>query len=424
MSAAPAISIENVSKRYKLTARRSDGLRHILEEALKHPLRTLRGKKAGLQPGEFWALKSIHSQVVPGEVLGLIGKNGAGKSTLLKILSRITEPTSGAVRLRGRVASLLEVGTGFHPDLSGRENIFLNGAILGMTRAEIRRKFDEIVAFAEIERFLDTPVKRYSSGMYVRLAFAVAAHLEPEILLVDEVLAVGDAAFQKKCLGKMNEVSTSQGRTVLFVSHNMAAIRTLCTRALYLEKGRVAHDGSPEECIRKYLEDSFPVEDEWRASPNEHPLQVTRLRLVTAGDSHANCLEASDSFRVEIEYEVRRPVRNALVEFWILASDGAHLMTFGEHDANVSALEERQPGRYVVHVQVPGNLLNTGTYYIRVNSGIAHHCTFDHADAIRFEIVESRPENARQNRRGYIIPLVPWQTVNFEPLDAPDSQVA
>src|SRR5438874_196091 len=201
---------------------------------------------------DFWALKDVSFEVKRGEVVGIIGRNGAGKSTLLKILSRITEPTEGKVTLRGRVASLLEVGTGFHPELTGRENIYLNGAILGMSRAEIRKKFDEIVAFAETEKFLDTPVKRYSSGMYVRLAFAVAAHLEPEILIIDEVLAVGDAPFQQKCLGKMGDAAR-EGRTILFVSHNVAAIRSLCQRVLLLEAGRVAMDGDPDACIERYL---------------------------------------------------------------------------------------------------------------------------------------------------------------------------
>ena len=205
---------------------------------------------------DFWALKDVSFEVKQGEVIGIVGRNGAGKSTLLKILSRITDPSEGRVLLRGRVASLLEVGTGFHPELTGRENIFLNGAILGMTQREIRRKFDEIVEFAEIDKFLDTPVKRYSSGMYVRLAFAVAAHLEPEILIVDEVLAVGDTAFQEKCIGKMNSAAESEGRTVLFVSHNMAAISHLCTPAILIQSGRVSNDGPPEMVIGGYLSDA------------------------------------------------------------------------------------------------------------------------------------------------------------------------
>jgi lipopolysaccharide transport system ATP-binding protein len=255
----PAITIENLSKRYILGKKRGqrEGLRHALEEILRRPFASLRDafQGAGREAEEFWALQDVSFSVKEGDVVAVIGRNGAGKSTLLKILSRITEPTSGRITIHGRVASLLEVGTGFHQELTGRENIFLNGAILGMTRGEIRRKFDEIVAFSEVEKFLDTPVKRYSSGMYVRLAFAVAAHLEPEILIVDEVLAVGDSAFQKKCLGKMGEVAES-GRTVLFVSHNMGAVQALCRNAIYLKGGRLRNLGPIGPIVQQYLEES------------------------------------------------------------------------------------------------------------------------------------------------------------------------
>jgi lipopolysaccharide transport system ATP-binding protein len=264
------ISVENLGKRYSIRHQRDRyvALRDVIAEKtagffkkLKSQsaenLKSPNGERENPQPRtsteEFWALRKINFEVKRGEVLGIIGRNGAGKTTLLKILSRITEPTEGRVRIRGRVASLLEVGTGFHPELTGRENIYLNGAILGMTKAEIKKKFDEIVAFAETEKFLDTPVKRYSSGMYVRLAFAVAAHLEPEILVVDEVLAVGDAEFQKKCLGKMESVATREGRTVLFVSHNMEAIRALCSNAINLDKGQIRASGTVEEVIDDYL---------------------------------------------------------------------------------------------------------------------------------------------------------------------------
>jgi lipopolysaccharide transport system ATP-binding protein len=251
-----SIAVENLSKRYLIGRKRlkGDGLRHILDQAARNPFRWIaaRLKECKEKKPEFRALNDVSFKIKRGEVVGILGRNGAGKSTLLKILSRITEPTQGIVRLKGRVASLLEVGTGFHPELTGRENIFLNGAILGMRRAEIRRKFDEIVAFSEVEKFLDTPVKRYSSGMFVRLAFAVAAHLEPEILLVDEVLAVGDLAFQKKCLGKMGEVARG-GRTVLFVSHNMEAIRGLCQRGILLRDGEIAADGEADNVVEAYF---------------------------------------------------------------------------------------------------------------------------------------------------------------------------
>ncbi len=261
----PMIQVEKLSKSYwvghqsEQGGRRYQALRDVLAQQGRQFYRKavdmLKGRQIiqGDRVEEFYALRDVSFDVHQGEVIGVIGRNGAGKSTLLKVLSRITEPTGGRVVLRGRVASLLEVGTGFHPELTGRENIFLNGAILGMKRAEIRRKFDEIVAFAGVERFLDTPVKRYSSGMYVRLAFAVAAHLEPEILVVDEVLAVGDAEFQKKCLGKMHDIANKEGRTVLFVSHNMAAIRTLCSRAILLNGGQLSYEGSVEKAVDSYL---------------------------------------------------------------------------------------------------------------------------------------------------------------------------
>ncbi|MBV9547680.1 MAG: ATP-binding cassette domain-containing protein, partial [Chloroflexi bacterium] len=249
---AYAIRAERLGKRYRIGQRETyRSLRDSLSDALVAPFRRLGGSGAA-ESNTIWALRNVSLEIAPGEVLGIIGHNGAGKSTLLKILSRITEPTEGRAQVHGRVGSLLEVGTGFHPELTGRENIFLNGAILGMRRSEITRRFDEIVAFAEVERFIDTPVKRYSSGMYLRLAFAVAAHLEPEILLVDEVLAVGDAAFQKKCLGRMGEVAR-EGRTVLFVSHNLPSVEKLCQRVIVVDGGRVVQEGDPGACISAYL---------------------------------------------------------------------------------------------------------------------------------------------------------------------------
>ena len=262
------ITVENLSKSYLVGHMSVKGrhsylaLRDVISRGVHNFARNaadmLRGRQIvrGEEVEEFWALKDVSFEVKQGEVIGIIGRNGAGKSTLLKILSRITEPSRGRVMLRGRLASLLEVGTGFHPELTGRENIYLNGAILGMRRTDITRKFDEIVAFAQIEQFLDTPVKRYSTGMYVRLAFAIAAHLEPDILVVDEVLAVGDAAFQEKCIGKMNSVANTEGRTVLFVSHNMSIIQHLCSRAILIKSGRVCRDGSPSESIRDYLSEA------------------------------------------------------------------------------------------------------------------------------------------------------------------------
>lgn len=280
------ITVDNLSKSYRLqhqSRERYSTLRDLLASKVRGLFSRTPATAVNTEE-EFWALKDVSFEIKQGEVVGIIGRNGAGKSTLLKILSRITEPTTGRIRLAGRVASLLEVGTGFHPELTGRENIFLNGAILGMNRQEIRRKFDEIVDFAEVETFLDTPVKRYSSGMYVRLAFAVAAHLEPEILIVDEVLAVGDAAFQKKCLGKMREVSGSGGRTVLFVSHNLTAVRSLCNRSILLRAGEVTGDAPTEEVLRNYQGQDLQksLRRTWRAPTATDPLSKVGVYLKEA----------------------------------------------------------------------------------------------------------------------------------------------
>ena len=283
MSDDAIIKVENLGKKYRIQHQQQSGMRYkTFREVITDNVRGLfENRKSKIEnrksQEDFWALKDVSFEVKRGEVVGIIGRNGAGKSTLLKILSRITEPTEGCVRLKGRVASLLEVGTGFHPELTGRENIYLNGAILGMSRAEITKKFDEIVAFAEVEQFLDTPVKRYSSGMYVRLAFAVAAHLEPEILIVDEVLAVGDAEFQKKCLGKMESVSRSEGRTVLFVSHNLAAMQMLCSRIIYLSRGNLIRVGELDDCINLYSQEGRRASGAWQPVTLGRALQLQRF---------------------------------------------------------------------------------------------------------------------------------------------------
>jgi len=305
----PIITVENLSKRYIIGHQRAngDGLRHALESVARNPLLWLRSKNRewAAAKEEFWALQDVSFEVKQGEVVGIIGQNGAGKSTLLKILSRITEPTSGRIRIRGRVASLLEVGTGFHQELTGRENIFLNGAILGMSKAEILRKFDEIVAFSEVEQFLDTPVKRYSSGMYVRLAFAVAAHLEPEVLVVDEVLAVGDAAFQNKCLGRMADIAQG-GRTVLFVSHNMAAVQRLCSQCVLLRKGRLSEFGQTGPVISSYLEqtksgaginlESFPKRT------GSGKVRFTSYHLEDSGGRHIEQVQSGMDFSIVLGF--------------------------------------------------------------------------------------------------------------------------
>ena len=337
---SPIITVENLSKRYVIGHKdaSTDGLRHVLEGAIRKPVRWLTDirRRAKEAREEFWALKDVSFEIEQGEVVGIIGGNGAGKSTLLKVLSRITEPTSGRIRGKGRIASLLEVGTGFHQELTGRENIFLNGAILGMRRAEIKSKFDEIVAFSEIERFIDTPVKRYSSGMYVRLAFAVAAHLEPEILVIDEVLAVGDAAFQRKCMGRMEEVAR-HGRTVLFVSHNMAAIGRLCSKGLVLQQGRLRHVGSTTSAIAFYHstlqhngnrlgEDAGHVLYAREPSPVESQFAITRIELLDGQKKPAGAFHTMDPATFRIHYTAPRQVSRAAVVFSLSSVDGSRLL--------------------------------------------------------------------------------------------------
>jgi len=337
----PAIKVENLSKLYRIGAaqQRHDTLRDALVDRLH------RWRRRGQPEGEeniIWALKDVSFEVQPGEVLGIIGRNGAGKSTLLKILSRITEPTSGRAVINGRVGSLLEVGTGFHPELTGRENIYLNGAILGMTRREIDRKFDEIVAFAEIEKFLDTPVKRYSSGMYVRLAFAVAAHLEPEILLVDEVLAVGDAAFQKKCLGKMGNVAKS-GKTVLFVSHNMVAILNLCARCIYIDQGTIGYIGITSSAIDRYLDapelKKYSLHERRDRTGNQQLIFCRVMITDSNGNELKNILSGQD-IRIRFYYRSKLRLSHAEVCVSFVVNDREYsLSNINSTDSGYSQLE-------------------------------------------------------------------------------------
>jgi lipopolysaccharide transport system ATP-binding protein len=320
----PAISIENLGKRYTVDHQRPDGngIRHVIEGAMRSPFGWLRsGKSSKIQHADFWALRNLSFQIEQGEVVGIIGRNGAGKSTLLKILSRITVPTEGRICIDGRIGSLLEVGTGFHQELTGRENIFLNGAILGMSRAEIIRKFDEIVDFSGVEEFLDMPVKRYSSGMYVRLAFAIAAHLEPEILIVDEVLAVGDAAFQRKCLGKMGSFAQS-GRTVLFVSHNAEAIRTLCQRAVWLKDGALHRDGSADEILEDYYNTAFN-ELSFSCSNPDYGFAIQKVVLKNDQGEETNLFCPGDDLIVEISYDARNPIEKPLIALGVLGMTGS-----------------------------------------------------------------------------------------------------
>jgi lipopolysaccharide transport system ATP-binding protein len=321
----PVITIENLGKRYTICHQRAndDGMRHAIENAIRAPLKWLRHgwQNKKMRPVDFWALKDVSVQIQQGEVVGIIGGNGAGKSTLLKILSRITAPTEGRIRIDGRIASLLEVGTGFHQELTGRENIFLNGAILGMTHAEISRKFDEIVQFSGVEEFLDTPVKRYSSGMYVRLAFAVAAHLDPEILIVDEVLAVGDTAFQKKCLGKMGSFAES-GRTVLFVSHNMEAIRTLCQRVIWMKDGRLHRDGKASEIVEDYFNSTSDELSFSCASP-DYGLFIQKVVLRNHRGEESSQFLPGEDLVVEVSYDAQKRIERPILALCVLGANGA-----------------------------------------------------------------------------------------------------
>jgi lipopolysaccharide transport system ATP-binding protein len=358
---------------------------------------------------EFWALRHVSLDVQPGEVVGIVGRNGAGKSTLLKILSRITEPTEGRIRLRGRTASLLEVGTGFHPELTGRENIFLNGAVLGMSRLEIRRKFDEIVSFAEIERFLDTPVKRYSSGMYVRLAFAVAAHLEPEILIVDEVLAVGDATFQKKCLDKMDDAGKA-GRTVLFVSHNMQAVTRLSSRCVLLEKGQLTLDGPPHMVASAYLSSGTrgTAVREWNTSdaPGDGVVRLRAVRIKSEAGTVVDVIDIRDTVGVEMEYDVLEP--GFVFHPHVRVSNEDGLTLFIGNDVDPQWRGKRRPvGRYISTGWIPGNLLAEGAIWVGAHlmtlEPEAYHGGVD--DAVLFRVVD--PLEAKDTARGdYPRPLI------------------
>ena len=367
----PIIEVTDISKRYSIGHKESYGsLRDEIMQALASPFRR---KREDGGDDHIWALRDVSFKVEEGEVLGIVGRNGAGKSTLLKILSRITEPTTGRIAMRGRVASLLEVGTGFHPELTGRENIFLNGALLGMSNAEIKLKFDEIVAFSEIEKFLDTPVKRYSSGMYVRLAFAVAAHLEPEILIIDEVLAVGDASFQKKCLGKMGDVAKG-GRTVLFVSHNMGAVKSLCTRAVLLAEGTLVAEGESGEIVDKYLmtasgDGAGTGEVSWadeKTAPGGKEMRLASIRLLDAQDKIRGSFDTEKPVKVEVTYKLFEKVRGMRLILQVINSEG--VIAFASTDQN-HRREENNPGVYRTVCTIPGGLLNAGTYFVLVHSG-------------------------------------------------------
>jgi lipopolysaccharide transport system ATP-binding protein len=427
------IRVEGLGKRYRLgqgSNGRYTALRDVLAQKATEPLRWLRSARQrdngttghqtqgsvvrGLLSGsprtdELWALRDVSFEVKRGEVVGIIGRNGAGKSTLLKILSRITEPTEGRVRLKGRVGSLLEVGTGFHPELTGRENIFLNGAILGMTRAEIQRKFDEIVDFAEIEKFLDTPVKRYSSGMYVRLAFAVAAHLDPEILVVDEVLAVGDAEFQKKCVGKMGRIA-GQGRTVLFVSHNLLILNQLCERAVWLDRGMINLDGQSGEVIASYLSSSRSAGQAWiRSEPESSDVPVVFNEVRVDSSKGSAILQFEEPITLEIAYTVARPVKNVSMVARVIDANGIIVFTTGDADADESIAAYRDRGEYRARCKIPARILRPGQYDVSV--GLHQPGGMDwpwREGVISFEVspVGCGPHC---DRIGVIAPVIEWR---------------
>ncbi|MBD2655391.1 ABC transporter ATP-binding protein [Synechocystis sp. FACHB-383] len=411
------IRVENLGKKYMI-GHQAEGrsnyvaLRDVLADGAKSLVKqfTGRGKGDRQTKEEFWALKDVSFEVKRGECVGIIGRNGAGKSTLLKILSRITEPTTGRVELHGRVASLLEVGTGFHPELTGRENIYLNGAILGMTRAEIKKKFDEIVDFAEVERFLDTPVKRYSSGMYVRLAFAVAAHLEPEILVVDEVLAVGDAAFQKKCLGKMGDVAEKEGRTVLFVSHNMTAIQMLCQLGLFLNKGETLGTEEVKDSISRYSLQtinnhsiSFPIQ---RDEVIVHDFQVSQNGFSSLE------YDGGEPIDIKIDFELDRDLTLFRIGIFLKTVLGDIVFRSLLADWN-EKMEFIAKGRYLCFGKIPKKFITAGNYILELHSSRYGIKDYNFGDFVHFQLVvkspiDFNPEHIGERSFGIVLVDCQW----------------
>jgi len=427
----PIVTIENVSKRYRLGGLHPGYLtfRDLVGGALGRVTFRRGGGgdvgTAGESRRDFWALRDINLTVRPGELIGVIGRNGAGKSTLLKILSRVTKPTTGRVAMYGRVGSLLEVGTGFHAELSGRENVFLSGAILGMRRAEIERKFDEIVAFSELEQFIDTPVKRYSSGMYVRLAFSVAAHLEPEILIMDEVLAVGDAAFQQKCLDKMHAIR-QHGRTIFFVSHSMPAVTRLCRRVILLHEGRIVSEGEPQAVVNDYLSASWNItaEREWLSeadAPGNDVVRLVRVRVLDDAGESATAFDIRRPVRVEITYDVLQGGRILTPHVEFHNDVGVH--AFSSHDTGEAwRRTPREAGRYSSVITIPGNTLAEGT--LRAHVSVMSHVpqTTLHAQAqnvVAFQVIDSQQGDSARGDYigpipGVVRPLLDWATTRLD----------
>jgi len=427
---ATAISVNDLSKRYRIGAAqtkfRYGMLRDVFVDSLTAPIRYAKSLVGRSNNGQsaanqnyIWALKDVSFDVEEGKVLGIVGRNGAGKSTLLKILSRVTEPTEGTITVRGRVGSLLEVGTGFHPELTGRENIYMNGAILGMKRIEIDKKFDEMVEFSEVAQFIDTPVKRYSSGMYLRLAFAVAAHLEPEILVVDEVLAVGDAEFQRKCLGKMNDVA-QQGRTVLFVSHNMSAILRLTQEAIVLKRGQLIKRAPTPEAVDFYLSSGQAESGErvWDAdepsAAASAPFRPISLRLKDRSGKVADTVRSTEPVTVEWEYRLDAPVTGLRVGMYLNTMRGEYVFTaFDTDDAKqYEQFGARQAGRYVSCCQIPADFFNEGRYSIGVNAssfGVRRYFMDESALSFSVDISGAPGTQWPEVRQGPIRPRLDWK---------------
>ena len=433
----PIIKVENVSKQYRIGAIRPPY--QTIREALSHAIRTPFNRpqnRPHSRNGKIWALKDISFTIQPGEVVGIIGRNGAGKSTLLKILSRVTEPTTGRIQLYGRIGSLLEVGTGFHPDLTGRENVFLNGAVLGMSRVEIQRKFDEIVAFAEIEKFIDTPVKWYSTGMYLRLAFSVAAHFEPEILVIDEVLAVGDASFQEKCLNKMNALRRG-GRTILFVSHNMPAVIRLCKRVISLSDGVVVSDGPTPGNVTQADD---PTADNVGAGDSRSRLQslgekrwerpgeapgndIVRLCSARVRSESGEVMDRADirlPVGVEMEFDVLQPGHVLVPNFHFVNQEGSYLFVALDHDPEWQR-RPRPVGHYSSTAWIPGNFLSEGVLRIgvAVSTLVPVHVHFFEQQVISFEVIDFMEGGSARGDYvgpigGFVRPLLEW-TTNFQP---------
>ena len=421
-----AISVKNLGKRYQIGAAetkfRYNMLRDVLMDTVYAPVRLAKamvGKSDRRANKNFvWALDDVSFDLEEGKVLGIVGRNGAGKSTLLKILSRVTEPTTGTVTVRGRVGSLLEVGTGFHPELTGRENIYMNGAILGMKRAEIDIKFDEMVDFSEVGQFIDTPVKRYSSGMYLRLAFAVAAHLEPEILVVDEVLAVGDAEFQRKCLGKMNDVA-QQGRTVLFVSHNMSAILRLTEEAIVLNKGKLIKRAPSPEAVDYYLASGQAESGQrvWEADDipaGSEPFRPVAIRIKDRGGNVVDTVRSTEPVTIEWEYHINAPITGLRAGMYLNTMRGEYVFTaFDTDDAKqYEQFGARQAGRYVSRCTIPADFFNEGRYYLGVNAssfGVQRYFMDENALSFNVDISGAPGTQWPEVRQGPIRPRLDWK---------------